>query len=35
MGRFAELSTNKYIILSKLIEDQEIVKCLVNNESNF
>ncbi len=35
MGRFAELSTNKYMILSKLIEDQEIVKCLVNNESNF
>jgi hypothetical protein len=35
MGRFEELSTNKYLILSKLIEDLEIVKCLVNNESNF
>jgi len=35
MGRFEELSTNKYLILSKLIKDENILKCLVNNESNF
>ena len=35
MGRFSELGQNKNIILMKLIESEDIVKCLVNNESNF
>lgn len=35
MGRFKELGQNKSILLTKLIESDEIVKCLVNNESNF
>ena len=35
MGRFSELGQNKNIILMKLIETEDIVKCLVNNESNF
>lgn len=35
MGRFAELGQNKNIILMKLIESENILKCLVNNESNF
>jgi hypothetical protein len=35
MGRFAELGQNKFIILLKLIEDQDVVKCLVNNQTNF
>jgi len=33
--RFAELSTNKMTILMKLISSDEIVKCLINNQSNF
>ncbi|KUO75707.1 MAG: hypothetical protein APF81_17680 [Desulfosporosinus sp. BRH_c37] len=35
ISRFQELSQNKNIILMKLIESEGIVKCLVNNESNF
>lgn len=35
MSRFSELGTNKTTILMKLIESTEIVKCLVNNQSNF
>jgi len=35
MARFSELSTNKTTILLKFIEDENILKCLVNNESNF
>ena len=35
MSRFAELGTNKTTILMKLIENQDIVKCLINNENNF
>jgi len=35
MNRFAELGTNKLTILMKLIEDERIIKCLINNESNF
>jgi len=35
MGRFSELGTNKTIILMKLIEDENILKCLVNNQTNF
>jgi len=35
MSRFAELGQNKTTILMKLIENQNIVKCLINNESNF
>lgn len=35
MGRFAELGTNKTTILLRLIENQNIVKCLVNNQPNF
>jgi len=35
MSRFAELGTNKTTILMKLIENQEIVKCLINNQTNF
>jgi hypothetical protein len=35
MSRFSELSKNKLTILMKLIEDERIVKCLVNNEQNF
>ena len=35
MGRFSELGINKTTILMKLLEREEIVKCLVNNENNF
>ena len=35
MGRFKELGQNKGILLTKLIEDDAIVKCLVNKESHF
>lgn len=35
MGRFTELGTNKTVILTKLIEDENIVKCLINNQSDF
>jgi len=35
MSRFSELGTNKTTILMKLIENENIVKCLVNNEDNF
>jgi len=35
MSRFAELGTNKFIILMKLIENEELVKCLINNQPNF
>jgi len=35
MSRFSELGANKFIILMKLLENEEIVKCLVNTEDNF
>ena len=35
MSRFAELGQNKLTILMKLIGNEDIVKCLVNNQSNF
>ena len=35
MSRFAELGQNKLIILMKLIGNEDIVKCLVNNQFNF
>lgn len=35
MSRFAELGENKTKILMKLIESEDIVKCLVNNQINF
>jgi len=35
MSRFAELGTNKLTILMKLIENQDIIKCLINNNQNF
>ena len=35
MSRFAELGQNKLNILMKLIGNEDIVKCLVNNQSNF
>lgn len=35
MSRFAELGTNKLTILMKLIENEDIVKCLINNQQNF
>jgi hypothetical protein len=35
MGRFQELGQNKNSILMKLIENDDIVKCLTRNESNF
>jgi len=35
MSRFAELGINKFIILMKLIENEELVKCLINNQPNF
>jgi len=35
MGRFSELGQNKNLIMLKLIENQDILKCLVNNQPNF
>ena len=35
MSRFAELGQNKLTILMKLIGNEDIVKCLVNNQFNF
>jgi len=35
MSRFSELGQNKTTILLRLIEDERIVKCLVNNQLNF
>lgn len=35
MGRFSELGQNKMNILIKLIENENLVKCLVNPEDNF
>ena len=35
MSRFSELGTNKFTILMKLIENEELVKCLINNQPNF
>jgi len=35
MSRFAELGQNKLNILMKLIGNEDIVKCLINNQSNF
>ena len=35
MGRFEELGQNKNIIVMKLIENDKIVKCLINNQINF
>lgn len=35
MSRFTELGTNKTTILMKLINNEDIVKCLVNNQPNF
>lgn len=35
ISRFSELGQNKTNILMKLIDNQKIVKCLVNNEKNF
>jgi len=35
MSRFQELGQNKNIILMKLIESDDIVKCLINNQQNF
>ena len=34
-GRFSELGANKTAILMKLISNQDIVKCLLNNEMDF
>ena len=35
MSRFAELGVNKTTILMKLIENNDIIKCLINNQPNF
>lgn len=35
ISRFQELGQNKLTILMKFIENEDIVKCLVNNENNF
>ena len=35
MSRFSELGTNKFTILMKLIENEALVKCLINNQPNF
>jgi hypothetical protein len=35
ISRFLEIGTNKTTILLKLIENDKIVKCLVNNQNNF
>lgn len=35
MSRFQELGQNKLLILTKLIENEDIVKCLINNNQDF
>lgn len=35
MSRFSELGKNKNAVMMKLLENDSIVKCLINNESNF